>query len=68
MRRPAHGGTARPGPARPGSGYGRPERSRPAPIGRDEMSTDPVWWFERELEFERARLDLLDADRSTERA
>jgi len=32
------------------------------------MSTDPLWWFERELEFERARLDLLDADRSTERA
>lgn len=24
MRRPAHGGTCRPGPSRPASGYGRP--------------------------------------------
>jgi hypothetical protein len=32
------------------------------------VSTSPVWWFERELELERARLDGLDADWSVERA
>jgi hypothetical protein len=50
MRRPAHGGTSRPGPARPGSGYGGPVRSRPVTIGSDERRTDLAWWFERELE------------------
>ncbi|MDQ1432448.1 MAG: hypothetical protein QOF40_3050 [Actinomycetota bacterium] len=30
MRRPPHGGTARPGPTRPGSGYGR-AAGRPGP-------------------------------------
>ena len=68
MRRPAHGGTSRPGPARPGSGFGRTLRNGPTAIGPEERSIDPVWWFERELELERARLDALEPDHSGERA
>jgi len=68
MRRPARGATSRPGPARPGSGYERPVRSRPAPIGRAEHSTDPAWWFERELELELGRFEGLEPDRSAEPA
>jgi hypothetical protein len=66
MRRPAQGGTSRPGPARPGGGYGR--LVRPALVTRTEQSTDPAWWFERELELELGRIEALEADRSTERA
>ena len=68
MRRPAQGATSRPGPARPGSGYGRPVRSGPVLIGRDEPTTDPAWWFERELELELGRLEALEADRSGDHA
>jgi hypothetical protein len=54
MRRPAHGGTCRPGLARPGSGFGRPLRQRPLTIGViDPTGPDaigPTFWFERELE------------------
>jgi hypothetical protein len=60
MRRPAHGGTCRPGPARPGNGFGRPLRQRPLTIGaHDPISPHaigPAFWFERELEL------LLDGD------
>lgn len=68
MRRPAQGGTSRPGPARPGNGYGRPLRLRPAHIGRGEPTTDPAWWFERELELELGRFDARDSDHTAERA
>jgi len=35
MRRPAHGATARPPMARPGSGYGRPARPGPPESWRE---------------------------------
>jgi hypothetical protein len=67
MRRPPQGGTSRPGPTRPGQGYGRSVRSRPVLIGRTGVeSTDPAWWFERELEL--GRLDAREPDHSAERA
>lgn len=68
MRRPAKGATSRPGPTRPGSGYGRPVRSGPVLIGGDGKTTDPAWWFERELELELGRLEALEPDRSGEPA
>jgi len=39
MRRPAHGATARPGPSRPASGYGR-DVGRPGPGALDPNFTD----------------------------
>lgn len=68
MRRPAQGGTSRPVPDRPGNGYGRPLRTRPLLLGRDEPGTDPGWWFERELELELERLETPEPERSTDRA
>lgn len=68
MRRPAQGGTARPGPARPGNGFGRPVRLRGMLIRRDEQASDPAWWFERELELQLGRLKASEPDRSAERA
>jgi hypothetical protein len=68
MRRPAQGGTSRPGPARPGSGYGRPVGSRPVLVTRTEQSTDPAWWFEREFELEFGRFETRESDHSAERA
>lgn len=50
MYRPAHGGTTRPGPARPGNGYGRPLRARPPTVRGARI--DASFWLERELEFE----------------
>jgi hypothetical protein len=41
MRRPPHGGVARPGPARPLSGYGRAV-GRPCPQVLGAHVTDPV--------------------------
>lgn len=60
MRRPAHGGTSRPGPARPGNGYGRPLRVRPSPALDDPV--DPSFWLERELELELERTVLREQD------
>jgi hypothetical protein len=68
MRRPGQGATSRPGPARPGNGFGRPMRSRPVLIQRDERANDPAWWFERELELQLGRLDASEPDRSAKRA
>lgn len=52
MRRPPHGATSRPGPARPGNGYGRPLRVCPAAnLGG---TVEVGFWLERELEFELA--------------
>jgi hypothetical protein len=54
MPRPAHGATSRPGPVRPGSGYGRPLRNRPAGTSGagEPRALDLAWWLERELELE----------------
>jgi len=48
MQRPPHGGTTRPGPVRPGYGYGRPIRGCPREIGPAEHPPwlDPAWWPE----------------------
>jgi len=37
-------------------------------IGRDDHTTDPGWWFEREFELAPGRLDVVEPDRSAERA
>jgi hypothetical protein len=72
MRRPAHGGTCRPGLARPGSGFGRPLRQRPLTIGASDGShaIEPVFWLERELELvgEWRGADELATRRPTEAA
>lgn len=40
MWRPAHGATSRPGPCRPGSGYGRAV-GRPGPRGSEPVVSEP---------------------------
>ena len=40
MRRPATGATTHPTMARPGMGFGRPLRPRPAPISRVELAAE----------------------------
>jgi hypothetical protein len=40
MRRPATGATTHPTMARPGMGFGRPLRPRPAPISRVEVAAE----------------------------
>lgn len=37
MRRPTRGATTHPALARPGMGYGRPLRARPAPVARVDL-------------------------------
>jgi hypothetical protein len=37
MRRPAKGGTTHPTQQRPGMGYGRPLRPRPAPVATTDL-------------------------------
>lgn len=47
MHRLPHGGTSRPGNARPGNGYGRPIRVRPEVRIPEEPAPwlDPDWWL-----------------------
>jgi hypothetical protein len=50
MRRPAKGGTNRPGLARPGNGYGRPLRPRPSRhVAARPWLEDPEWWVAIEI-------------------
>jgi hypothetical protein len=42
MRRPAKGGTTHPMQARPGMGYGRPMRPRPAPVVRADVVAEAL--------------------------
>lgn len=63
MRRPPHGATSRPGPARPGNGYGRPLRVCPsADLGG---AFEVGFWLERELELELAEARSCERARDT---
>lgn len=48
MPRPPHGGTTRPGPARPGNGYGRALRIWPREIAAEAGQLDPPGWRDPE--------------------
>ena len=53
MRRPAKGGTTRPGLSRPGHGFGRPLKPRPSRSRAPQpWLDDPEWWAAIEIPVE----------------
>lgn len=53
MRRPAKGGTTRPGLSRPGHGFGRALRPRPSRRHAPQpWLEDPEWWAAIEIPLE----------------
>jgi hypothetical protein len=50
MRRPARGGTTRPGMSRPGYGFGRSLRPEPPRDLKPRPWLDPDWWSAVEID------------------